>query len=168
MVDPDTVPWAASAADPAAAPGIEAFAVLAGRYRWLEQELFQILGGWVATVPEPEVQAVLSTHSFHHAWHAQLWRERQPLFPGFDADETATAPMGHDMVAFVAALAAPQDSGADDREAGGRLSGGAALSLLGLCPAPVRSRTRSRTGRPSAAFDLIGLDLIDDRQAAST
>ncbi len=39
----------------------------------LERCLFEVLGGWVPRVPEPEVKLVLRAHSFEHAWHAELW-----------------------------------------------------------------------------------------------
>jgi hypothetical protein len=51
---------------------------LARRYAALERRLFEVLGGWVPTVPEPEVKLLLREHSFQHAWHAQLWDELAP------------------------------------------------------------------------------------------
>lgn len=39
----------------------------------LERRLFEVLGGWVPSVPEPEVKLILRAHSFRHAWHAELW-----------------------------------------------------------------------------------------------
>ncbi len=38
----------------------------AGAARWLDARLFEILGGWVAGVPEPEVKIALATQAGHH------------------------------------------------------------------------------------------------------
>ncbi|MGH9065967.1 MAG: hypothetical protein ACRD0J_00345 [Acidimicrobiales bacterium] len=74
-----------------------------GAYRWVERRLFECLGGWVATVPEPSVRAALSAHSYHHAWHAELWRDRLPELAGADPEELTTP--GHPgRAGFMAAL----------------------------------------------------------------
>jgi len=52
------------------------------RYRWVEDRLFEILGGWVPTVAEPEAKLLLATQAPRHAWHAGLWRERLPVASG--------------------------------------------------------------------------------------
>lgn len=39
----------------------------------VERRLFEVLGGWVPSVPEPEAKLLLRSHSFQHAWHAELW-----------------------------------------------------------------------------------------------
>lgn len=57
---------------------LHATARRAGAARWLDGRLFEILGGWVASVPEPEVKIFLATQSAHHGWHASLWEERLP------------------------------------------------------------------------------------------
>ena len=59
----------------------------AGAARWLDARLFEILGGWVASVPEPEVKIALATQASHHGWHATLWDERLPSL--HDADPAA-------------------------------------------------------------------------------
>ncbi len=58
----------------------------AGAARWLDARLFEILGGWVATVPEPEVKIALATQASHHGWHAALWGERLPTLHDVDAE----------------------------------------------------------------------------------
>ena len=40
--------------------------------------LFEVLGGWVATVPELDVKMVLGRHTRFHAEHAKRWDERLP------------------------------------------------------------------------------------------
>ena len=62
-------------------PGIfsvEESARRVGNYKWTEMRLFEVLGGWVATVPELDVKLVLGRHTYHHAWHAELWHKRLP------------------------------------------------------------------------------------------
>jgi len=49
-----------------------------GHYCWVEQRLFEIIGGWVPTVAEPEAQLLLRSHSFRHGWYARVWEERLP------------------------------------------------------------------------------------------
>jgi hypothetical protein len=82
-----------------------------GHYRWVEQTLFETLGGWVATVPEEEVRVWLSTRSYRHAWHAELWERRLPEVRGIDVD-ALTAPANAEMERFVGSIAEPN---ADDQ-----------------------------------------------------
>ena len=66
--------------------------VAAAHFGWLERRLFEVLGGWVPSVPEPEVKVLLRAQSFEHAWHAQLWDELAPRTgPAVDSGTTATA-----------------------------------------------------------------------------
>ncbi len=57
---------------------LAALAAAARGYGGLERRLFEVLGGWVPSVPEPAVKLLLRTHSFQHAWHAQLWDQLAP------------------------------------------------------------------------------------------
>jgi hypothetical protein len=57
---------------------VEETARRVGNYKWAEMKLFEALGGWVATVPELDVKLVLGRHTYHHAWHAELWDKRLP------------------------------------------------------------------------------------------
>lgn len=79
----------------------------ARRYAWLERRRFEVLGGWTASVPEPEVKAMLATHAHHHAWHASLWDGHQPHRSGYDAAGAGT-PAGDALVACMDAVAGPQ------------------------------------------------------------
>ena len=78
---------------------IEESARRLGHYRWASIRLFEVLGSWVASVPEPDVKVFLAAASRRHGWHADLLRERLPevrelnighaivaqaLFTGFD------------------------------------------------------------------------------------
>lgn len=62
-----------------------------GNYVWIEARLFEILGGWVQGVPEPEVKEFLAEQSHHHAWHMQMWRERLPRLRERDVDALVRA-----------------------------------------------------------------------------
>ncbi len=74
-----------------------------GGYVWLEERLFEILGGWVPSVGEPEVKLHLAADSLQHAWHASFWRERLPALREMEA-EAFVAPVGPGVEALVAAL----------------------------------------------------------------
>jgi hypothetical protein len=78
-----------------------------GHYKWIEMRLFEVLGGWVATVPELDVKMRLGTHCYHHAWHAELWHKRLPELREMNP-ERLTVPPNDEMVAFVAALTEPE------------------------------------------------------------
>lgn len=58
-----------------------------GQYAWVELQLFEILGGWVQQVPELDVKLQLGTQSYHHAWHAELWRKRLPELADVNPDD---------------------------------------------------------------------------------
>jgi hypothetical protein len=83
------------------------------RYSWLERRLFEVLGGWVRSVPEGEVKLLLRAQSYEHAWHAELWDDLEPrsgpATPGGNG-------VGSPLSALVDALAAP--SGTAERLAG--------------------------------------------------
>jgi hypothetical protein len=73
----------------------------------VETRLFEMLGSWVATVPEPGAKVVLARHAHHHAWHAELWRERLPRVR--EADPGGLAPPAEDaFVRFVDAVREPE------------------------------------------------------------
>ena len=85
---------------------VEDSARMVGAYAWIEQELFQALGGWVATVPELDVKLLFGRHCYHHAWHSRLLRERLPELREMNA-ERATVPPNGGLVAFAAELVEP-------------------------------------------------------------
>ena len=69
-------------------------ASLVGGYRWIEQRLFELLGGWSAGAVEPELRVHLDAQSVRHAWHASLWADRLPVRDGVSADSLTVAPQG--------------------------------------------------------------------------
>ena len=80
------------------------WARLVGRHRWLELQLFELLGGWAAEVPELDVKASLAAQSHHHAWHAELWEQRLPGTGELSAS-AVTRPPSEALVAFFHVLA---------------------------------------------------------------
>jgi hypothetical protein len=78
---------------------------IVGGYVWLEERLFETLGGWVPSIAEAEAKLHLDADSHHHAWHASLWRERLPALAEFPAEQFV-APASPAMEALVAALRA--------------------------------------------------------------
>lgn len=82
---------------------LQAAARRAGAARWLDARLFEILGGWVASVPEPEAKMAFATQAAHHGWHATLWDERLPTLHGVEpASWIAPAPGAEPAVAALA------------------------------------------------------------------
>ena len=74
-------------------PGtLEETARWVGAARWLELRCFELLGGWVATTPEPDVKLAFARQSHHHAWHAELFERVLPSANGFSADGLVAAP----------------------------------------------------------------------------
>ena len=69
--------------------------------------LFEVLGGWVATVPELDVKMVLGRHSYHHAWHSELWHKRLPELREMNPDRL-TLPANDAFVTFMDAVREPE------------------------------------------------------------
>jgi hypothetical protein len=86
---------------------VEESAKRVGHYKWIEMKLFEALGGWVATVPELDVKMRLGTHTYHHAWHAELWHKRLPELREMNPDRL-TLPPNDELVAFVDAMTDPE------------------------------------------------------------
>jgi len=86
---------------------VEESARRVGHYKWIEMRLFEVLGGWVATIPELDVKMRLGTHCYHHAWHAELWHKRLPELREMNPDRL-TVPPNDELVAFVDALTEPE------------------------------------------------------------
>jgi hypothetical protein len=88
---------------------LEDGARVTGHHVWIEMRLFEVLGAWVPTVPEPSVKTHLATHSRRHAWHADLWREHLPRVAGIDTD-ALIAPPSDSLPGLFAALASPSST----------------------------------------------------------
>lgn len=74
--------------------GLAELAARLGRLRHVELRLFEVVGGWVASTPEPRAKALLAEQCYHHAWHAQLWAERFPQGYGHDLEQATEAGAG--------------------------------------------------------------------------
>ncbi len=93
---------------------VEQSAGRAANYLWTEERLFELLGGWVDSVAEPAIAVMLAEHSHHHAWHAQLWRERIPELAHINPDRIGLAP-NREWVELFDALASPGDEPSIER-----------------------------------------------------
>ncbi len=105
---PPFAPW-----DRRELPGIftvEDSARRVGNYKWTEMRLFEALGGWVATIPELDVKMVLGRHTYHHAWHSELWHKRLPELREMNPDRL-TVPPNDAYVAFMEAVREPEGPG---------------------------------------------------------
>jgi hypothetical protein len=92
-----------------------------GHHLWLEMRLFELLGGWVATIPELAVKPVLAAHSRHHGWHAELWHGHLPRLAGRDPGELVV-PRHEGLVDALGALdpdGVPADGTSDGAGPGG-------------------------------------------------
>jgi len=76
-------------------------------YKWAEERLSAALGGWVATIPELDVKAMLGPHCYQHAWHADLWRQRLPELK--EANEHRSEPANDAFVRFMDELTSPDE-----------------------------------------------------------
>lgn len=74
-----------------------------GNYKWVEMKIFELLGGWVAFIPEAEIKVRLGHHCYHHAFHAELWHKRLPELRQ-TRPEDVTAPPNPEFAAFVDAI----------------------------------------------------------------
>ncbi len=86
---------------------VEETARRVGNYKWIEMRLFEVLGGWVATVPELDIKMRLGTHCYKHAWHAELWHKRLPELREMNP-ERLTQPANDELVEFVDAMTEPE------------------------------------------------------------
>ena len=49
------------------------------RWAWIERRLFEIVGSWSTSTPEPEVARWFATAAHHHAWRSSLFADRLPV-----------------------------------------------------------------------------------------
>ena len=110
MADPNKPRAAFAPWDRRELPGafdVEETARRVGHYKWVEMRLFEVLGGWVATIPELDVKMRLGTHCYHHAWHSELWHKRLPELREMNPDRL-TVPPNDEMVALIDAMTEPE------------------------------------------------------------
>ncbi|HUW01861.1 MAG TPA: hypothetical protein VMW08_05880 [Acidimicrobiales bacterium] len=110
MADPSKPRAAFAPWDRREIPGIfsvDESAKRVGHYKWIEMKTFEVMGGWIATVPELDVKMRLGAHCYHHAWHAELWHKRLPELREMNQDRL-TEPPNDELVAFVDAMTEPE------------------------------------------------------------
>jgi hypothetical protein len=103
---------------------LDAQSRILGSYQWLENRLFQVLGGWVATEPIAEAQVLFDVQSRNHAWHADLWAERLPVVDDVDV-RTLTLPPSAEVDRLIIMLAGGVPGAA-------AVTGGTLLRLVGM------------------------------------
>ncbi|HVA03911.1 MAG TPA: hypothetical protein VMU64_09185 [Acidimicrobiales bacterium] len=118
------------AASGATSLSLDALGRLVGSYQWVEHQLFEILGSWVASEPVPEAQMVFDVFSQQHAWHAELFADRLPALDFVDADALMVAP-SPEVDRMLAVMAGADPDG--DRDADG-----SAVSRGGTLDIPAR------------------------------
>jgi len=57
---------------------VDASAGRVSHYRWLEERIMRLLGGWIALTPELPVKLLFGRHVWDCAQHADLWGRRLP------------------------------------------------------------------------------------------
>jgi hypothetical protein len=57
---------------------VEASAALVRHYRYVEERMMRIMGGWIALTPELPAKVLLGRHVWDCAQHADLWGRRLP------------------------------------------------------------------------------------------
>jgi hypothetical protein len=75
-----------------------------GACRFVEARRFEVLGGWVPTVPEADAKLLFARHSVHHGWHAELLAGCLPATKDHDP-ERSTAPARPGVAALLDELA---------------------------------------------------------------
>jgi hypothetical protein len=134
----------------------------ARHYAAFERRLFEVLGGWVPTAPEPEVKLVLRAHSFQHAWHAELWDDLAP--------RTGPAPMagaGAGVGAGMADLHSVLDTVAARTSSVERLVGAYEVVLPKLVQAYTHLADRAQPASDGPLVRALERMLADDRRAVT-
>jgi len=132
---------------------LEEAARLAGRHRWVEGRLFEILGGWLSTTTEIEVKLLFDRHSQHHAWRADQWWDRLPVLADVDRDALVMAPSPE------VAAAADDLAALEGTEV--RLAGAYRVALPRLAAAYRAHRLQANPASDGAAIRTLDLLLPD-------
>ena len=133
-----------------------------GGHAWVEVRLFEIVGGWVTSVPELEAKATLAAQSHHHAWHAELWHGLLPAVPHLPAADLV-APPSEGTAALLAALADPVEATTLDRLVG--LYRVTVPTLIATYEDHLARTTPVADGPTIRALHLVLADEEADRQA---
>jgi hypothetical protein len=148
----------------------------------VERRLFEILGGWVATVEEIDPKLMLDRHSQHHAWRAAQWWDRLPVLADVDRETLVCAPSPGwaEVMEALASLACPVErlAGAyrvalprvassyrDHRQAASHLGDGAVIRTLDYV---ARDLAKDWAEGEAVTETLLRTDADIDRAAAIT
>ncbi len=108
---------------------------LVGGFAWVELRLFEVVGGWVPEVAEPEVVAHLAAASRRHAGRAELWLGHRPVVAGRDPDDLVVAPSPAAEAAVTALAGAGAADAVDPADAAGATADRLARLYRGVMPA---------------------------------
>lgn len=130
-----------------------------GVWCWCERRLFELLGSWSGTTPEPDVAVFFGEMSRRHGWHAELLFDRLPELSALDAASLVVSPG-----AATSALFDGLD-GVDGPSAAARLAGVHRV-VLPLLITQYRSAIASASpvAEPSLArwLDIVVRDDLDE------
>ena len=97
-------------AHPLAGPfSVEASAKLLRHYRYVEERMMRVLGGWMALTPEVPVKLLFGRHVWDCAQHADLWGRR---LPELRAPAQQSEPANDRVVAFMDLVESRETPGA--------------------------------------------------------
>lgn len=136
---------------------LEDSARLAGAHCWSERRMFEVLGRWVASTPDPAVKLMFDRHSQNHAWRAAQWWDRLPVLADVDRDALVSAPG--------AAVAAAMDSVEKLDGAVARLAGAYRVVAPRMFAAYTRHRASAgpvSDGSTLRTLGIVGPDLASD------
>ena len=141
--------------------GIDDLAARVQRWIALDELLFETLGRWVRTVPEPVTKRVFATWCNRLAWHAELWRGRLPTYQGrVGADELATRRVAETAAWIEPVRRALEGAGAGDTPAKVAALRDATLPSLAAAIDQHRAAIDARLDTPTARIlDLVATDL---------
>lgn len=160
---PETPPAPAAAPEPPGAFDYWETARRVGRYQWFGMRLFEVLGGWAATVPEPGVKLQFGSQAPHHAWHAELWQGLLPTAHEVRPEQFLVPP-DDELTALVEALTAPTDAAHTIEKLAGVYR--VVLPHLIATHTSHLERTSSVTDAPTArCLRLVLADELDDWRA---
>jgi len=154
----------------------------AGHACWIELRLFKALGSWVADTArsaDPALSRMFAEHSHHHAWHADLWRNRIPKLEHHPPTEV-TRPPNDAVVELVDMVTSA--AGSVDRlvgvyrvliprlieeyeallQATSPLTDGPTARVLKLCLADLHNELREGETALASVIDVTAT--VDDRQ----
>ena len=87
---------------------VAASAACVRHYRYVEERLMRLLGGWIALTPELGAKLLMGRHVWDCAQHADLWGKR---LPELRSPAQRSEPATDGVVRFVDRLASPQGHG---------------------------------------------------------